>query len=164
MKTRTTESRTPAKTSGSGLKVQKILVPTDYSIPAEKALKYAIPFARQFGATITLVHIVDGDRYPSFVPMEMERKRILQGLSEYAESQMKKLEQRYAPEAPLSKKSIVRTGKPYEEIVKVAGQLKADMIIMATHGYTGLKHTLLGSTAERVVRHARCPVLTVRGL
>jgi universal stress protein A len=42
--------------------------------------------------------------------------------------------------------------------------LKADMIIMATHGYTGLKHTLLGSTAERVVRHARCPVLTVRGL
>jgi universal stress protein A len=164
MKTRTTKSSTSSKTSGSGLKIQKILVPTDFSIPAEKALKYAIPFARQLGATITLVHIVDGDRYPSFVPMELERKRILQSLSEYAETQMKKLEQRYASEAPMARKSIVRTGKPYEEVVKVASQMKADMIIMATHGYTGLKHTLLGSTAERVVRHARCPVLTVRGL
>jgi universal stress protein A len=164
MKTRTNKSSASSKTSGSSYKIQKIVVPTDFSLPAEKALKYAIPFARQFGATITLVHVVDGDRYPSFVPMELERKRIFQSLTDYAEGQMKKLEQRFAPEGPIAPRSIVKTGKPYEEIVKIAGQMKADMIIMSTHGYTGLKHTLLGSTAERVVRHASCPVLTVRGL
>ena len=58
--------------------------------------------------------------------------------------------------------SLVRVGHPYQEITQAAQELKADLIVIATHGYTGLKHILLGSTAERVVRHASCPVLTVR--
>jgi nucleotide-binding universal stress UspA family protein len=56
----------------------------------------------------------------------------------------------------------VRIGKPYHEICSMAKTLGADLIVIATHGYTGLKHALLGSTAERVVRHASCPVLVVR--
>jgi len=56
----------------------------------------------------------------------------------------------------------VRTGKAFNEINQVASELKADLIVISTHGYTGLKHTLLGSTAERVVRHAPCAVLVVR--
>jgi nucleotide-binding universal stress UspA family protein len=58
--------------------------------------------------------------------------------------------------------SLVRRGPAYSQIVAAARDLNADLIILATHGYTGLKHVLLGSTAERVVRHAPCPVLTVR--
>ena len=57
---------------------------------------------------------------------------------------------------------IVKHGKSYQEIVKAAKKLKADMIVISTHGYTGLKHTIMGSTAERVVRHAPCPVLVLR--
>jgi nucleotide-binding universal stress UspA family protein len=56
----------------------------------------------------------------------------------------------------------VRNGTAFDEIVRAAGSLRADLIIIATHGYTGLKHVLMGSTAERVVRHAPCPVLVVR--
>jgi len=57
---------------------------------------------------------------------------------------------------------MTRLGRPYVEITEAARDTKADMILLATHGHTGLKHVLLGSTAERVVRHAPCPVLTVR--
>jgi nucleotide-binding universal stress UspA family protein len=56
----------------------------------------------------------------------------------------------------------VKRGKGYQEIVKAAKQLRADMIVISTHGYTGLKHTIMGSTSERVVRHAPCPVLVLR--
>jgi nucleotide-binding universal stress UspA family protein len=57
---------------------------------------------------------------------------------------------------------VVRLGHPYQEITDAARELKVDLIVISTHGYTGLKHVLLGSTAERIVRHAPCPVLTVR--
>ncbi len=59
-------------------------------------------------------------------------------------------------------KPVIRIGQPFHEIATGAKTLKADLIVVSTHGYTGLKHVLLGSTAERVVRHAPCPVLTVR--
>jgi nucleotide-binding universal stress UspA family protein len=74
---------------------------------------------------------------------------------------MTDLARRHVREDVLDKILIV-SGKPFERIVKAAGDLKADFIVMATHGYTGLKHMLLGSTAERVIRLAPCPVLTLR--
>jgi nucleotide-binding universal stress UspA family protein len=63
----------------------------------------------------------------------------------------------------ITSEAVVTMGKPYQQIIEVAGKKHADLIIIATHGYTGLKHALIGSTAERVVRYAKCPVLTVRG-
>ena len=64
----------------------------------------------------------------------------------------------------LVEKTLVRNGVPYREITDAARMLKVDLIVISTHGYTGLAHVFMGSTAERVVRHAECPVLVVRGL
>ena len=70
-----------------------------------------------------------------------------------------------AGNAALAKVKIrteIRTGNPYMEITEMAGEKKIDMVVVSTHGYTGFKHVFMGSTAERIIRHAPCPVLTVR--
>jgi universal stress protein A len=79
-----------------------------------------------------------------------------------ANAQLKRLLERLGIDAGMIDKTLVRHGVPFNEISGTASTLKADLIVIATHGYTGLKHVFLGSTAERVVRHAPCPVLVVR--
>ena len=142
------------------LKIKEILVPIDFSEPSLKALKYAVAFAEQFGAHVALLHVVEPVVVPDFayVPLAMDNDRIAAGAKNKLEQMCKKdgLGRR------LVQKKLVRTGSPFREITDTARRLKADLIVIATHGYTGLAHALLGSTAERVVRHAPCPVLTVR--
>ena len=77
-------------------------------------------------------------------------------------AQLDLLCKREAINPKLMERTLVRHGVPFHEITEAARTLQTDLIIIATHGYTGLKHALLGSTAERVVRHAPCPVLSVR--
>jgi nucleotide-binding universal stress UspA family protein len=143
------------------LGLKSILVPTDFSTPSRKALEYAIPFAEQFGARITLLFVAESPIRPSdlgFLPPFMENDAVLassrEALAELARQTVK-------PE--LLEKVLVRAGAAYVEITEAARSLKADLIVIATHGYTGMKHALVGSTTERVVRHAPCPVLVVRG-
>jgi len=81
--------------------------------------------------------------------------------AERAQAHLQELANQLLPPG-LAEKLVVRVGVPYHEIVEAAGELQADLIVITTHGHTGLKHVLLGSTAEWVVRHAPCPVLTVR--
>jgi universal stress protein A len=161
---KTMSARNPATITlvPARLNLKKILVPIDFSEPSKKALKYAIPFAEQFGATITLIHVVEQSEYPAFIPLKMEHDRLLLTAKEEAEQRLGQLHQQLFSRARLSKKVIVQRGKPYEEIAKAARKMRADLIIIATHGFTGLKHVLLGSTAERVVRYSKCPVLTIR--
>lgn len=144
------------------LKLKTILVPTDFAEPSKKSLRYALRFAEQFGATVILLHVVEpivllGDAYGSVaVPMEATA-----ALQQDATTRLASLVRDEIEEVvPVS--SCVRCGKPYQEIVNAAREREVDLIIIATHGYTGLKHVFLGSTAERVVRHAPCPVLIVR--
>jgi nucleotide-binding universal stress UspA family protein len=135
-------------------------VPIDFSDSSLKALGYAVPFADQFGATLFLVHVVEPIPFASDVPdapparsdaeAEADARKKLFSLASH---QIKKL---------VRVKVAVRTGTAFLEIAEAAKSLEADLIIIATHGYTGLKHLLLGSTAERVVRSAPCPVLVVR--
>jgi universal stress protein A len=142
------------------LKLKRILVPTDFSEPSLKALRYAVALARQFGATIFLVHVLEripfiaGDQsvvitIPEEESIQVAKKRLLSLAADEIEEVV-----------PVS--TVVRTGKPFAELVTLAKELQIDLIIVATHGYTGLRHILLGSTAERLVRHAACPVLVVR--
>ncbi|MEP0822329.1 MAG: universal stress protein [Ignavibacterium sp.] len=146
----------------STIDLNRILVPIDFSDHSRKALRYAIPFAEQFGATIDLVYVVEPTVYPAdfsfgqvgFPAIEDElRKRGAEELDELVEKEIGKR---------VKARRAVRTGKAFYEIILYAREEKMDLIIIATHGHTGIEHVLFGSTAEKVVRKAPCPVLVVR--
>jgi nucleotide-binding universal stress UspA family protein len=141
-------------------KLKKILVPVDFSESSLKALRYAVPFAEQFGATISLAHIQEPIGYavdlagvsadPRF---ELKPQEVREKLYDVAQKEIEEL-------VPIN--VHVRAGKAADEIVHLAKALETDLIIIATHGYTGFMHFVMGSTAEKVVRNAPCPVLVVR--
>jgi universal stress protein A len=137
----------------------RILVPSDFSDPSRKALKYAARLAAQFGSKITLLHVLEPSMSPDFAsfPLVLEEEKVVEGARQRLLSLAKAhLDGRYL--AALE----VRSGNPFHEIAEAARELSMDLIVMATHGYTGVKRVLLGSTTERVVRYAQCPVLVVR--
>ena len=139
--------------------IGRILVPIDFSEHSHKALRYALAFANQFGAEVTLVHIVEQMVYPGdwmYPPMA-----VTDFAAEKREEMIARLQALDAGSG-VKTQHIVRIGRAWQEIIEIAEEMKCDMLILATHGYTGLKHVLLGSVAEKVIRHAPCPVLTVR--
>jgi nucleotide-binding universal stress UspA family protein len=145
------------------LSLNKILVPIDFSAESQKALVYAAQFAEQFGASLTLAHVVEPVVPPSelgysplgvpLMDVEVIRRDAQKRLIALVRSRL---------QPPLRATCEVRVGQPFWEISKLAKERKIDLIVIATHGHTGLKHFFLGSTTEKVVRHAPCPVLTVR--
>jgi nucleotide-binding universal stress UspA family protein len=159
-----TTKANPAKAARAahppGLAPKRILVPTDFSSTSIAALKYAVLYARQFGASLDLLHVLEPPPFLSDlkdVPLAMTDQEAAKKVT----AELAKLARREVG-AAVPTTPLVRTGKAYVEITEAARELKADLIVIATHGYTGLKHTLLGSVAERVIRHAACPVLVVR--
>jgi nucleotide-binding universal stress UspA family protein len=142
------------------VKISSILVPTDFSEASKTALKYAARFADRFGAKLAILHVVEPVATPDFAyyPLMMENDKAVAK----AHKELGKFAGTTGLQAPLLEKTLVRTGVAFNEISKAAESLKVDLIIISTHGYTGLKRVLLGSTTERVVRHAKCPVLVVR--
>ncbi|MBI3875397.1 MAG: universal stress protein [Verrucomicrobia bacterium] len=141
-------------------KLKSILVPVDFSDCSKKALKYALPFARQFGASITLLYVA----HIPYVGAEVGGIDYALLESEMRTGGMKELDKLAESEVgtEIPRRTLVRVGSPAHEIATAAKELDTDLIIIATHGHTGLKHVFLGSTAEKVVRMAPCPVLTVR--
>lgn len=150
---------TPDASTLSVFQLKKILVPVDFSECASKALQYALPFARQFGATILVTHVIQ-----PYIPIPemtgVDVELIDERMHEAAARELKVLCQSLPND--ISFKQVLRVGNAHLEIVKAAKELAADLIIVATHGRSGLAHVFLGSTAERVTRHACCPVLVVR--
>jgi universal stress protein A len=152
----------------SPLKLKKILVPTDFSAPAVKAFRYALALARQFKARVTLLHVPWTPNYsgvPEAAPYAFSTLEDTQYFREEAIQQANKqflTAGAELQEAGVKYDTAVVFGTPYESIVQFAGENAIDLVVIATHGYTGLKHVFLGSTTERVVRHAPCPVLVVR--
>lgn len=145
------------------LKMDVILHPTDFSEPSKYALEYAISFAREFKAKLYVLHVIEevaGAMYfdmlqaPPMVAVmadiEEQAKRLLDGLLEAA------------PVAGVEVECLIRKGAAFLETIRCAQELGAGMIVCGTHGRTGLKHALFGSVAERIVRKAPCPVLSVR--
>jgi nucleotide-binding universal stress UspA family protein len=135
-------------------KLKKILVPVDFSECSKKALQYAVPFARQFGAELTLLYVMQ--HYPlvsEMGPVDVES-------NEDAERDLEALRQTI--DRDVRSRAVVRAGEPHLEITETAKSLGIDLILLSTHGRTGLNHVLMGSTAEKVVRRAGCPVLIVR--
>lgn len=150
----------PVKRSGAKIRTKTILVPTDFSTESRKALRYAAAFAESFSGQLILITVVEPPTYADVdgFPLVLDFERI----KARAEAKLESFWQSEGVDPDLVKRVVIRSGQPFNEIVEEANAQKADLIVIATHGYTGLKHTFLGSTAERVVRHAKCPVLVVR--
>jgi glycine betaine transporter len=149
-----------AAVSGPNLKVKNIVVPIDFSAESQKALQYASKLASQFGATLKLIHVVEPTPFINDLP-NVVLTRSDQEVAKESRIRLQALAKDEIDEL-IPVQTGVRIGKPYHEIVSFAKVTDADLIVISTHGYTGLKHALLGSTAERVVRYATCPVLVVR--
>jgi nucleotide-binding universal stress UspA family protein len=139
--------------------IQNILVAVDFSDYSEAALRYATFLAEKFGATLTLVHAVEPYVYPEdlsagFTIEEIDRR--------WMQRQKEKLETlRQTIKEGIPATVVVTMGTAWNRIVGAAKSWNADLVVIGTHGRTGLKHALMGSTAERVVRHATIPVLVV---
>jgi len=142
------------------IKIEKILFPTDFSTYAKHALKYALDFAAERQAKLYILHVipkldilVGGVTFPA--------SKIYGGMEKEAEKNIHHI----VPKRFLEKikvENIIVRGTPFIEIIKAAKKYDIDLIVIATHGRTGLAHTFLGSTAEKVVRKAPCPVLCVK--
>jgi universal stress protein A len=150
----------PNGSIAASVKFKRILVPTDFSTPSLKALRYAVRFAEHSGATIFLVYVLE---QPAFIN-DPESFRVATPEAELARLAKEKLLSVASSEIEelVPVKAEVRIGKPFREIVSLARQTDTDLIVIATRGRTGVNRMLLGSTTELVVRHAPCPVLVVR--
>lgn len=135
-------------------KLQRILVPVDFSDCSSKALQYAVPFAKQFGAALILLHVVEP--YPAVPEMAPYDVEIVQDGRATLEKLRKSIDE------AVHVKTLLRTGAAHTEIAYAAEDLEVDLIIISTHGRRGLTRLMLGSTAEKVLRYAPCPVLIVR--
>jgi universal stress protein A len=141
--------------------LKRILVPTDFSDPSQEALTTAMAFARMFGATLDLVHVAVEVAYPLPPPIDMASfplgidsalDRAAAGLA---------VEEARVRDAGIICESATLVGRADQEIVTRARETAADLIVMGTHGRSGLAHALLGSNAARVIQHSPCPVLIV---
>ena len=141
-----------------------ILVPTDFSEYSDKALQNAIDIAKQFKSKIYLLHVVGTViQYMAYYEIDPQTVNLVE--KENVAAAQKMLTEQLA-KFPDSKSieimTDIRIGAPYEEILRDQQEKKIDLIVIASHGKTGLLSYLIGSVAERVVRSAKCPVLLVR--
>jgi len=150
------ETQLPSETL---FQLERILVPVDFSDCSRKALAYAVPFAKQFGAEIVLAYVVQ-----PYIPVPeasaVDTTAILAQMRESGKSELEKLRLSITDDVRI--KTMLRVGNPAHEIVKAAAETDADLILLSTHGRTGLGRVFFGSVAEYVTRYAVCPVLTVR--
>jgi len=150
------------KKSSADLSVKKILVPIDFSSHSKHALQHALAYAKQFTAELILIYVVEPTIYPADLSFgQVAFPNFEKDLRNRGKEELDSLAQSVIGKAAKSK-TLIRTGKPFLEILSVAEEEEVDLIIIATHGHTGVEHLLFGSTAEKVVRKATCPVLVVR--
>lgn len=142
--------------------LKRILVATDFSPHSQTALEYAAAFARAFGAEVMLCHVLERPDLISQLP-PISEGYFPPNMSELQEKHARvQCEQVLAAAGLSDARLLLLHGNPYAEIVRSAGEENADLIIVGTHGRGAIGHMLLGSVAEKVVRSAPCPVLTVR--
>lgn len=159
----TVPTRTLSKRDGKApaFKMKKILVPIDFSNISKEALPWATFLAAHFGAELFLLHIVEKLPIDDLLGRALTNAPIL-SLMKQAEAHLERMAGNLSKSTGVNVAALVRDGTPFEAICHAAKTMGADLVLLTTHGYTGLKHVWLGSTAERVVRHAPCPVLAVR--
>jgi universal stress protein A len=158
MKTQTTLARP----SAARIALKRILAPVDFSPLSKKALQYASRLAEEFNAEVKLLHVIEPEVPPAFDGFMIAPPVISNGSGAGSINRLNHLAGSVRTAGVNRVESTVRTGLAAYEIIEAAKELDVDLIVIATHGYTGWKHFAIGSTAERVVRAAPCPVLVVR--
>jgi universal stress protein A len=140
----------------------RLLVATDFSDTAEKAWTRARDLARALGAELVLLHVfVEAPLYSETPFNAPEVREVYESGKAWVTGQLEKWATDARAEG-LRARTVLRTGVPYREILAAAEEERADIIVIGTHGRGGLERALLGSVADRVVRLAPCPVLTIR--
>ena len=147
------------------MSIKRVLVPVDFSAASLQALEYALKLGRPLKAELVVLFVVEpiyavtpGDLYGATA----ELTALIDEQRRAGKEQLRKLEARMQKRYAKTR-CILQTGRAHQAIVDSARRLKEDLIVMATHGRTGISHLLMGSVAEKVVRTAACPVLTLRG-
>lgn len=146
-----------------GSLIKKILVPVDFSEFSKNALRYAAEFAEENSAgKLYLIYVIEPVIYPADFSMgQVALPSVELEINSKAKDELENLAKKEIPES-ISYEVIIKTGKPFVEINETASEINADLIIIASHGHTGMEHILFGSTAEKVIRKAPCPVLSLR--
>ena len=134
-------------------RILHLLVPLDFSGKSRQALRYAVPFAQKFSARIHLVHVLSPGRKTDRAHLPRLQAEALRRLNLMAAELLP---------PRLQTDNLVLTGEPARQILVAASNLDADLIVLTTKDRSGFRRVLLGSTAERVIRHAPCPVMSIR--
>ena len=142
--------------------ITRILVPTDFSPTADEALDYAFGLAERFGASVELLHVLDDPFVSDGMAAEAYITEAPQLRTAMLQDAREKLRHRAGSGAGIQAATEVLFGHGARTIAEYAAERGANLIVMGTHGRTGFAHLLVGSVAERLVRIAPCPVLTVR--
>ena len=141
-------------------KIKNILLPTDFSKISLTAAEYAVELAKEYNAKLHILSIVE--KTPPILAirsLDLSREKILESIDADAKEQMDSCVKKIKKLGNVEVIPVIRKGIDYEEIIKYSEEKKIDVIVIATHGRTGLLHTLLGSVAEKVIRYSKIPVL-----
>lgn len=142
--------------------LKNIIVPTDFSKLSITAFEYAKDIAEKMDATIHLMYVLE--KTPPFLAissLNVSEEEVMRSMEERAQKELKEISHDMDEDSSIKIIEILRKGIDYEEIIKYSKEINCDMIVIATHGRTGILHTLLGSVAEKVIRYAQCPVLVI---
>lgn len=144
------------------MEIKTILFPTDFSSGAHAAMDHAISLAKDYGAKLILLYVIQDISIAEwYIPTSISAADLVEDMQKSAWKEMEKWDAEARRKVQDVQRMVVR-GVPFVEIIRTAKETGADLIVIGTHGRTGIDHMLFGSTAEKVVRKAHCPVLTVR--
>jgi nucleotide-binding universal stress UspA family protein len=143
------------------VQIKKILVPVDFSSTSLIAFEHAVNLAKTFNASLFLLHVIEKNLFMHDIFLPETRMINVDNIANIAEEKLNELAQSALHDASIVATVIVKQGKVSREIIKVADDTGADVIVMGTHGASGIEEFFIGSNAERVVVNAHCPVLTV---
>ena len=143
------------------LRLKHIVAPTDFTPKSEKAIRYAVQLAKLVGARLTLLHVVPEPAaldysIEGFPGYEVDEWR--QDANQKLEKELAKAKLEYEAVDTLMTDALHMC----DEVIRIAAKMSADLLVLSTHGYSGWKHLLLGSNAEKILEHAPCPVLVIR--